>query len=282
MGRRFRVSVPAASIADGFPIDDVAARFVRARRSATALPDYPGPVPSDLATGYRVQDAALKLWPDEVVGWKVGRVPPEHEERLQSNRICGPVFARSLWHVKPGEVTPFPVFEGGFAAVEAEYVARIAFDAPADRLTWTTKEAAELIAALHIGMEPAGSPLASINILGPTVVVSDFGNNAGLMVGAEIADWRSRRIEDLRCETVIEGQVVGQGGAFILPGGPVESIRFLAENTARRGRPLKAGMYICTGAAAGIHDIVAGQSAAVRFDGHGEIACRAYRAQPAE
>lgn len=276
------MSVPAASMADGFPIDDVAARFVRARRSATALPDYPGPVPSDLATGYRVQDAALKLWPDEVVGWKVGRVPPEHEERLQSNRICGPVFARSLWHVKPGEVTPFPVFEGGFAAVEAEYVARIAFDAPADRLTWTTEEAAELIGALHIGMEPAGSPLASINILGPTVVVSDFGNNAGLMVGAEIADWRSRRIEDLRCETVIEGQVVGQGGAFVLPGGPVESIRFLAQNTARRGRPLKAGMYICTGAAAGIHDIVAGQSAAVRFDGHGEIACRAYRALPAE
>lgn len=276
------MSVPAASMADGFPIDDVAARFVRARRSATALPDYPGPVPSDLATGYRVQDAALKLWPDEVIGWKVGRVPPEHEERLKSNRICGPVFAKSLWHVTPGDVTPFPVFEGGFAAVEAEYVARIAFDAPADKLTWTTQEAAELIGALHIGMEPAGSPLASINILGPTVVVSDFGNNAGLMVGAEIADWRRRRIEDLRCETVIEGQVVGQGGAFVLPGGPVESIRFLAENTARRGRPLTAGMYICTGAAAGIHDIVAGQSGAVRFAGYGEIACRAVRAQPAD
>lgn len=276
------MSVPAASMADGFPIDDVAARFVRARRSATALPDYPGPVPSDLATGYRVQDAALKLWPDVVVGWKVGRVPPEHEERLASNRICGPVFAKSLWHVKPGDVTPFPVFEGGFAAVEAEYVARIAFDAPDDKLTWTTDEAAQLIGALHIGMEPAGSPLASINILGPTVVVSDFGNNAGLMVGAEIADWRSRRIEDLRCETVIEGQVMGQGGAFVLPGGPVESIRFLAENVARRGRPLKAGMYICTGAAAGIHDIVAGQSGAVRFAGDGEIACRAYRAQPTD
>ncbi|MBR7620385.1 2-keto-4-pentenoate hydratase [Phenylobacterium sp. 20VBR1] len=268
-------------MADGFPTDDVAARFVRARRSAAALPDYPGPVPSDLATGYHIQDAALKLWPDEVIGWKVGRVPLEHEERLQANRIFGPVFAKSLWHVKPGDVTPFPVFVGGFAAVEAEYVARIAHDAPADKLSWTTKEAAELIGALHIGMEPAGSPLASINILGPTVVVSDFGNNAGLMVGAEIAGWKAMRLEDLRCETVIEGQVVGQGGAFILPGGPVESIRLLAENTARRGRPLKAGMYICTGAAAGIHDIVAGQSGAVRFDGHGEIACLAYPAKPA-
>ncbi|MDP2012207.1 MAG: 2-keto-4-pentenoate hydratase [Phenylobacterium sp.] len=275
------MSVPAASTADGFPTDDVAARFVRARLSAAALPDFPGPVPSDLATGYRVQDAALALWPDEVVGWKVGRVPPEHEARLNSNRICGPIFAKALWHVKPGQVTPFPVFEGGFAAVEAEYVARIAFDAPADKLTWTAQEASALIAALHMGMEPAGSPLASINLLGPTVVVSDFGNNAGLMVGAEIADWRERRLEDLRCETVIEGKVVGQGGAFILPGGPVESIRFLAEHTARRGRPLKAGMYICTGAAAGIHDIAAGERGAVRFEGYGEIACAAYPAKPA-
>ena len=275
------MSVPAASMAQGFPTDDVAAAFVRARRAAVALPDFPGPLPADLATGYRVQDAALKLWPDEVVGWKVGRVPPEHEDRLRASRICGPVFARALWHVKPGEVTPFPVFEGGFAAVEAEYVARIAHDAPADKLDWTTEEAAELSGALHIGMEPAGSPLASINILGPTVVVSDFGNNAGLMVGAEIAGWKRLRLEDLRCETVIEGEVVGQGGAFVLPGGPVESVRFLAETTARRGRPLKAGMYICTGAAAGIHDIGVGQTGAVRFGRHGEIACRAYPATPA-
>ena len=275
------MSVPAASMAEGFPTDDVAARFVRARRSATALPDFPGPLPSDLATSYRVQDAAIGLWDDEVVGWKVGRVPPEHEERLNSNRICGPVFGRAVWHVKPGDLTPFPVFVGGFAAVEAEYVARIARDAPADKLTWTAEEAVELIGAMHIGMEPAGSPLASINILGPTAVVADFGNNAGLMIGAEIADWKGRRIEDLRCETLIEGQVMGQGGAFILPGGPIESIRFLAENTAGRGRPLKAGMYVCTGAAAGIHDIVAGQTGAVRFDGFGEIACSAYPAKSA-
>ncbi|WP_421931081.1 2-keto-4-pentenoate hydratase [Phenylobacterium sp.] len=275
------MSVPAAGMAEGFPTDDVAARFVRARRSATALPDFPGPLPSDLATSYRVQDAAIGLWDDEVVGWKVGRVPPEHEQRLNSNRICGPVFGRAVWHVKRGDLTPFPVFVGGFAAVEAEYVARIAVDAPADKLTWTAEEAAELIGAMHIGMEPAGSPLASINILGPTAVVADFGNNAGLMIGAEIADWKSRRIEELRCETQIEGQVVGQGGAFVLPGGPIESIRFLAENTARRGRPLKAGMYVCTGAAAGIHDIVAGQTGAVRFDGFGEIACAAYPAEPA-
>jgi 2-keto-4-pentenoate hydratase len=273
--------VPAAGSAEGFPTALVAERFVSARRACVALPAFPGPLPTDLATGYRVQDAALKLWDDEIVGWKVGRIPPVHETRLGQIRLAGPVFRRALWRVTPGEVTPFPVFTGGFAAVEAEYVARIARDAPADKLTWTTAEAEAMIAGLHMGMEPAGSPLASINIDGPTAVVSDFGNNAGLMVGAEIPDWRDRLLEDLRCETFIEGKVVGSGGAFALPGGPVESVRFLLELTAARGRPLTEGMFICTGAAAGIHDIVAGQTGCVRFEGYGEIACRAYPATPA-
>lgn len=274
------MGVGTADRGGSFPTETVAQTFVRARRTATALPGYPGDLPPDLAAAYQVQDAALKLWPDEVVGWKVGRIPPEHEATLGANRLCGPVFRQALWHVNPGEVTPFPVFEGGFAAVEAEYVARIGADAPADKLTWTTEEALDLIGALHIGMEPAGSPLATINLVGPLAVVSDFGNNAGLMVGAEIAGWRETPIQGLHCQTVIEGRVVGQGGAFVLPGGPVESVRFLAENVARRGRPLKAGMYVCTGAAAGIHDIVAGQTGAVRFDGEGEIACRAVPALP--
>lgn len=271
-----------ADRADGFPTDSVAQAFVRARREAMALPGFPGPLPADLATAYGIQDAALKLWPDEVVGWKVGRVPPEHEGPLRANRLFGPVFRQALWHVKPGDVTPFPVFVGGFAAVEAEYVAVVGHDAPAEKLDWSTDEALELIGALRIGMEPAGSPLATINVIGPLAVVSDFGNNAGLMVGQEIAGWRETPLEDLRCETVIDGEVVGQGGAFVLPGGPVESVRLLAENLARRGRPLKKGMFICTGAAAGIHDIVAGQTGAVRFAGQGEIRCRAFAATPAK
>ncbi len=271
------MSVPAAQSDEGLK---VAEEFVRARRAAEALPSFPGRLPDDLAEAYRIQDAAIPLWPEAVVGWKVGRIPPEHETKLGASRLCGPVFAGALWHVRPGDDTPFPVFEGGFAAVEAEYVARIGRDAPADKTEWTTAEAAGLISALHIGMEPAGSPFPDINVIGPLAVVSDFGNNAGLMVGSEIVGWREMALEAMRCQTVIQDEVVGRGGAFVLPGGPVESVRFLAENLARRGRPLRAGMYICTGAAAGIHDIVAGQSGAVRFDGQGEIRCHAYSAPP--
>jgi len=59
---------------------------------------------------------------------------------------------------RPGPA--LPVFEGGFAAVEAEFVFRLASDAPSDKVQWTPEEASRIAAAMHIGIETAGSPLA--------------------------------------------------------------------------------------------------------------------------
>ena len=69
-------------------------------------------------------------------------------------------------------------------------------------------------------IETAGSPLATINHLGPTVVVSDFGNNAGLIVGPAIRDWRTRDPASLRCATFVDGEHVGSGGAERLQPSP--------------------------------------------------------------
>jgi 2-keto-4-pentenoate hydratase len=252
----------------------IAKTFVSARREARALPDYPGEVPDSMEAAYLIQDQALALWDDVVAGWKIGRIPDEWEPRLGAPRLTGPIFRRAVWSATEGETLDFPVFEGGFAAVEAEFVLKLAKDAPADRTAWTAAEAADLVETLIVGVEPAGSPLATINVLGPTVVASDFGNNAGLILGPQVPDWRDR-LMDLTCETFIEGESVGKGGAVNIPGGPLEALAFLLGLNARRGRPLKAGDLISTGAATGIHDIVAGQSSRVVFHGVGEILCRA-------
>jgi 2-keto-4-pentenoate hydratase len=59
------------------------------------------------------------------------------------------------------------------------------------------------------------------------------------------------------------------------PGGPFESLRFLLGSSARRGRPLRAGDWVSTGAITGVHDIAAGQTARVVFDGGAQLVCRA-------
>lgn len=253
----------------------IAQRFVAARLSAQRLVDYPGPIPPDLTSAYECQDAAIALWQDEIVGWKVGRILEQFEPALGQARLAGPIFRGQLQQAEPGRESSFGIFEGGFAAVEAEYIFEIGKDAPANQTRWSTDEAAALVARMLTGIETAGSPLATINLLGPTVVVSDFGNNAGLILGTEVPSWRERTAENLVCETFIDGKSVGRGGAVNLPGGPLEALKFVAENCAARGRPLRSGMLISTGAATGIHDIRQGQTARVEFEGIGTILCAA-------
>lgn len=275
------MTIPAARAASTTGPAEIAARFVTARRTAVALPDYPGHIPDDLAAGYAVQDAAIPLWGAPIVGWKVGRIMPEQQARLGADRLAGPVFADRLWTATPGDVLAFPVITGGFAAVEAEFIFRLGADAPLGKTLWTPAEALDLAQTLLFGAEIAGSPLATINVLGPTVVASDYGNNGGLILGGEIAGWRDRALESLTCATAIEGQTMGTGSAASLPGGPAEALAFLLGHCAARGRPLRAGDLVSTGAATGIHDILAGQTATVTFDGYGEIVCRAETAKPA-
>jgi 2-keto-4-pentenoate hydratase len=260
--------------------DRIAAAFVAARLAGRSLPGFPGTPPADLVSAYAVQDAAIGLWPDEVAGWKVGFISPERREVSGDDRLVGPIFARAVWATAAGDCPEVPVFPGGFAAVEAEYVFRLGSDADPARLRWSPEEALALVSALHIGIETAGSPLATINVLGPTVVVSDFGNNAGLLLGPEIRDWRAVGEDPLVCETFVEDVSVGRGGARSVPGGLGAALAFALGRCARRRMPLRAGMLVTTGAATGIHDILPGQQARIRFGPHGELRCRAVAAQP--
>jgi 2-keto-4-pentenoate hydratase len=259
-------------------LQSIAQCFVDARLAAAPLRDFPGHVPTDLATAYRIQDAAIAMWPDEIAGWKIGRVAPEFENQFGRSRLAGPIFLNSIRPSAGIAPTPFPVFDGGFAAIEAEYLIVLGEDAAPGKQNWTAEEARHLIGGIHAGIETAGSPLASINSLGPTVVVSDFGNNSGLILGKAIADWRTRADRDLACWSFIDGNCVGQGSAADLPGGPIESLRFVLELSARRGRPLKKGMLISTGALTGIHEIVAGQKGRIAFSGGSDMKCVAVAA----
>jgi 2-keto-4-pentenoate hydratase len=271
----------APSQSAGFSPAEIARAFVSARRGARALADFPGPLPADMAAGYAVQDAAIALWPEELVGWKVGKIPPELVAELGAERVAGPIFKTNVSQASRGTASVLPVIENGFAAVEAEYIYRIGEDAPAGKTDWTADAALALVEDELVGVEFAGSPLASINVLGPKVVASDFGNNAGLILGRSIPDWKARADDWPPVEAYVGEALVGRGApSTVLPGGPPMALAFLANLCAARGRPLKRGQLVTTGAASGIHDIRAGETARIVFADLDEIHCIAQPARP--
>jgi 2-keto-4-pentenoate hydratase len=243
----------------------IAQRFVAARMNALALADYPGPLPPDLASAYEIQDEAIKLWPDEIAGWKIGKIPDDVQKAVGCHRLGGPIFRRGVHRNDAKTELACGVFVGGSACAEAEYVFEVGQDAPEGKTEWTIDEAAGIAGRLLVGVEMAGSPLANINGLGPCVVVSDFGNNADEIVGVEIPSWRDLKWEDLSVTTYIDDKKIAEGGPLRIPGTPLESLQFIAGNTASRGKPLKKGMLISTGAATGVHDVVSGQKTRIEF-----------------
>lgn len=260
----------------------VSSALVAARLTATALPAFPGPQPQDLVEAYACQAAGVRHWPDIVAGWKVGWIPTADQARFGEERLIGPIFARHVQHV---DIALAPVdvgvFAGGFGAIEAEYAFCLGADAPADKLAWTPAEAAAFVGSAHVAIEIASSPLATINQLGAYVIIADFGNNAGLLVGPALRDWSPATDASYTCQTEIEGQVVGRGGAGTLPGGPLAALAFALGRCARNGQPVRAGQFVTTGASTGIHDIRPGEHGRVTFDESGSISVRAVRRPPA-
>jgi 2-keto-4-pentenoate hydratase len=250
----------------------IAGEFRAARISRTALTDFPGPLPRVLEESYCIQDTAIAHWPDKIVGWKVGRILGDLVALHGTDRLIGPIFAESLQRASGDEEESFAAIPSGFCAVEGEYVFELAFDAEPGKTDYNAVSALALVGELWTGIEIAGSPLATINDLGPTVVVSDFGNNWGLILGKPVENWRSR-LEALTCAVTINGDVVGTGVVTAFPGGITQSLVFALNCAAGRGLPLKRGMLISTGAVSGVHDAKPGDHAIADFGQDGKIAC---------
>lgn len=245
---------------------DIAAALVAARRDRTALVHFPGVVPDTLEDAYAIQRDAIDQIGTEVAGWKVGRVTGARQDRFGVDRFIGPVFRHGVVQAQAGEDSVFPLFAGGSAAFEAEYVHIAARDLDPD-------DAAAGIGAVVTGIEVAGSPVAELPQLGPLASIADLGNNNGQILGAAVPRERWWQDDRLTCSVAIDDAPVASRTAAALPGGPRAALAFAAAQAVRLGLPIRAGQFVSTGAVTGMHAAVAGQRMVADFGASGRLAC---------
>lgn len=246
-------------------LDFISSRLIAARASGAALHEFPGRLPETLSDAYAVQTASIARWPDEIAGWKVGMVPAGDRSRLGAERLAGPIFKSSIRNVDVDSGKTMPIYDGGFAAVEAEFVLQLATTIEPVKREYDDDALAELVATLHVGAEIASSPMADVNKLGPCCVVSDFGNNEGLLVGPSVRNWRALPLNALQATVVIDDVVVGSATADAIEGGLMQPLRFLINLCADRQLVLSKGTYVSCGAVTGIHDVTTSSKARVEF-----------------
>ena len=247
----------------------IAESFVAARRAGEALSAFPGAVPAALIDGYAIQDAALAIDGRTVAGWKVGRINPPLGD---VDRLAGPIFADQVV-VADATTCAMPVFAGGFAAAEGEFLLRIGTAPDPAKRSYTLTEARALIDAVHIGIEIASSPFGGINDHGPAVTISDYGNNNGLVIGPELDGWRDRDINAVPVEVVVNGESVGAATTAAMLDGPFGAAAFLFASLAARGIALPAGHWISSGAVTGVHRVAVGDRVSARFGSAQRVEC---------
>lgn len=247
----------------------IARAFVEARRSGRAIDNYPGQPPASLADAYAVQDAALEMWDRPVGGWKVGKINPPLDESLGADRLVGPIFSDAIVDLRNGPAK-MPIFAGGFAAAEAEFMLRLAPKA-GSALPASNDEAKDWVDSIRIGVEIASSPYRFINRDGPCVTISDHGNNIGAVLGAEVPREQWDALDVIEVKLDINGSTVGAATTATMLDGPFGAVRFLLNNLRSRGITVRSGWWVSSGAITGVHDVVSGDRIDAHFGALGSV-----------
>lgn len=261
----------ATSPASNFNVKSASEALRAARQNFDALDGFPGPLPQSSKQAYAVQNMSREHWDDVVMGWKVGGIGPDHQKQFGAKRLAGPIFQKSVMYCSDGQTVAMPAYPGGFAAIEGEYVVKLkdVSNFPDRDVTLDDMEA--LVDSVYIGMELASSPMLLVNAMGPGSIISDFGNNGGLLIGPQVSNPVHRDYTKHTVTVTIDGEVIGSKPAGAGEAGPYGAVIFLLNHLRREGIDLSPGTLVSTGAISGVHETTIGSHSVVEFEGLGTM-----------
>ncbi len=250
-----------------FDAKTVSKAVIAARRACKPIPGFPAELPQSLEQAYAVQLQSIKDWGSKLIGFKVGGVPPKFQKQFPTIWQAGPMFADQQYVAKDGDSIYVTVFEDGFAAYEAELVFVLKDLDKLDKPLETIAETHQFIQAVHLGAEIASSPNMDVNNLGPGSIISDMGNNAGVVLGPEAP---LSILEDFsKLEVVLHIDDVEIGRKTPNPGenGPMGALRFILNHfISLKGQlELPENCLISSGAITGVHQSHAGTKGNIKF-----------------
>ncbi len=250
-------------------IEAAAAFLAAARREGRVVDGFPPDTgPRDLAEGIAVQDALARHLGAATAGWKVGATTADVQAKIGlTHPFFGRVFAGTIH--ESGAALPAG---SGHSILEAELAARLARDCPGTSHTAATIAGA--VADVRLCIEVNRPSFRSPFTMRGVEVIADNGSNAGLVLGAPIADWARRDLAAVAVVFRVNGAERARGTGAAAMGHPFAALAWLANERARLGAPLRAGDVVATGSLMGFAPAKAGDTAEADFPGLGAVLVR--------
>jgi 2-keto-4-pentenoate hydratase len=240
------------------------AAIFRARQPIDILPDEL--IPGDLAEAYRVREAYEAIETPrrgQLVGYKIGLTTPIMQQLCGVDEPCYGAMFQSEIRQSPAEVRVADYCRVG---IETEIAVRLGADLP-DGGGRTRVEAA--VESCMAAIEVLEDLRHDYKRLSARSMVAGNVWNAGCVLGAPVAEWRSLDLATLTARLTINGREIGAGNGGDVMGNPLNALSWLADKLAADGRPLRRGMVVMTGSMVPIQFPTPGDRAVVAVSGLG-------------
>jgi 2-keto-4-pentenoate hydratase len=248
---------------------DAARVLLSARGDHRPIAELPAACrPATVEDGYQVQDALVALWGLEVTGFKIGATMPEWQAKVGVKEpIAGRLFKPFTY--------PSPATLDGSAfhirIVESEYGFRLGRDLPPREKPYSRAEVEDAVAAVHCCMELADSRYKTGLQMDAPSLIADNAIGTAIVVGPEVPDWRKQNLAGHKVTLWVDGKLAGEGTGAEAGGHPILPFVWLANDRAKRGDGLKAGMIGITSSCTGVYRCPSPATAVADFGAFGKV-----------
>lgn len=204
----------------------------------------------NLENAYRIQDSFAAVRGSPVVGYKVGAASRASQKLVgASEPFYGLLFAADA-HASGATLRRRDFFEPG---MEGEFAFRIGRDLPAADGPFTIDDIAAAIDAVMPAIEICDHRFRNWRTATLEELIADNAFHGALVLGEPTSDWRTYDYATHEIELSFDGAVVGRGAGDLVLGHPLNSVLWLADTLARRGKRLMAGDIVAAGTCTGLH-----------------------------
>ena len=231
--------------------------------------------PASLAEAYEVQDEvhrrfAAAGW-GELGGHKIALTSPAIQELCGVDQPAGgAIFARTIQR-SPARLRLADFMHLG---LEFELGVRLGRDLPAAGAPYDRENVAPAVASCMPAFELIEDRGADYTDLDAASILTDKCWCGGVVIGPEVADWHDLDLETTPVELLWNRAVVDRGVTGAAMGHPLESLAWLANLLASRGRGMQAGELVITGSALKTRFPEKGDEVTYRIAGLGETTVR--------
>jgi len=228
--------------------------------------------PQGEASAYAIQDGLLDLLKDDGAGqhagYKIALSVPVMQELLGADRPCmGVLHADSIWtspHI-------MRLSDHMHLGLECEIAVRMGADLTPEDAPYNRDSIADMVATCFASFEVIDDRNADYSNSDYCSLIADNCWNAGVILGAELNDWRTLDFTSTRGALVVNGEEVGHGLLSDAMGHPFEAVAWLANLMAERGRTIAANSLIMTGSIVPTGFPKPGDEIKYVIDGVGEV-----------